>query len=490
MLRRKCLTSRKQAAQSESEDVPPQREHARSGNVRTTQVYLVAVSRMMCYLARAQLGLVLPFLTQELSLTSADRGQLMSRYASGYLLTQIPGGILADKFGGYIVVAIVIIATAFCCIAAPVLASTSISAFGIPFFLMGLCQGAVMPAGNVLMAQWILPSERSWASAITGMGACLGTLAINFFAPLLASRYGWRSVFYSTASGCIVFLATWLLAAFSSPNHCTNLPHEELVVLQQAGLASPRGDATSEETQQLCNPEEQKENSKKQRALFNPRLFLFPSVWAVIGSHFAQNSLQYFAEWLPFFYSTKLAMLPELASFHLTIISLVEMPARMITKEMPERLQQRGFSLLQCRKIMSLQGFFYHMLLCALLAMFLGFDITSPVAYTVLFTLSKAVQAFHAGGYFANYLDLTRSYAGMLTGIGNTVASCAGVVVPQFIADTLQNDEMNWLPVIAGLIFINLVGIALVGTLMSTDCIDDRLQTSKVAPHGTKSSPN
>jgi len=209
--------------------------------------------------------------------------------------------------------------------------------------------------------------------------------------------------------------------------------------------------------------------------LFNPSLFLHTSVWTVILCHFVQNSQVYFAEWLPFFYNTHLGMTPDVASFHITMIALVEMPARTLTKDMPENLQQRGFSLVQCRKMMSLQGFSYHLILCIVLALFLGFNVMWPLAYTLLFALSKGVQAFHSGGYFANYLDLTRKYTGMLTGIGNTVASFSGVVVPQFIARSLEGADSNWLPVIAGLISINMMAIAAVTKGMSTHCLDDDL---------------
>jgi len=225
---------------------------------------------------------------------------------------------------------------------------------------------------------------------------------------------------------------------------------------------------------------------KKRRIPFNPSLFLHAAVWTPILCNFVQNSQMYFAEWLPFFYSTTLGMSPEVASFHLTIIALVEMPARAITKDMPEKLQQQGLSLLQCRKSMSLQGFSYHLVLCILLALLLGFDAVWPIAYTSLFMLSKGVQAFHAGGYFANYLDLTRNYAGMLTGVGNTVASCAGVVVPQLISISLQSSDTNWLPVFAGLIFINTFAIVLITQCMSTHCLDDSLQTAKVKQSSSK----
>jgi MFS family permease len=449
------------------------RKPARRREIRVLQVYLVAVSRMMCYLARAQLGALLPYLSHELMLSSVDKGYMMSRYASGYLLTQIPGGILADKAGGYAVVASVILATALCCIAAPLLASPgNAAAFGIPFFLMGLSQGVVMPAGNVLMAKWILPSERSWASGITGMGACLGTLVINLAAGPIATRWGWRVVFYFTALGCSIFLGSWLMLAASSPEFSPDLSPEESLLLQQAGLAPSKTTELKESTE-TKQQQEEAGGSTKQRPLFNPHLFMHMATWTPIFCNFVQNSQIYFAEWLPFFFTTQLGVNPGMVSVYLTVISFVEMPARTMTLDMPEKLQQRGFSLLQCRRTMSVQGFSYHLVLLGVVLVLFRSGVRWPLAYTILFMLSKAVQSFHAGGYFANYLDLTRNYAGMLTGVGNTVASCAGVVVPQFIAECLQEDEANWLPVFGGLILANVLAIALLVFCMSTSCLDD-----------------
>ena len=41
----------------------------------------------------------MPVAMQELSLNKAEAGSFMSIFFLGYLLTQIPGGMLADRFG-------------------------------------------------------------------------------------------------------------------------------------------------------------------------------------------------------------------------------------------------------------------------------------------------------------------------------------------------------------------------------------------------------
>jgi len=428
------------------------------GEVRNLQVYLVAASRLMCYLGRAQLGALLPFLIQDLNLTTAEQGYLMSRYASGYILTQIVGGILADMHGGFIVIATIIFATALCCFMVPVFAASGSAVFGIPFFVMGFCQGALMPAGSVLVSRWVLPSERSWATAITGMGACLGTLLVNFLAAPIATRLGWQAVFRISSLSFIGFLMVWLWLACSSPDTCKTLSQSERTLLQQAGLVKDKA--------------KNSEASKSEKPFLNLGLFVHMPVWTVLVSHFVQNCQVYFAEWLPLFYNTYLGLTPEVAALYLTMVASVELPARTATKDMPDYLAKRGMSLLQCRKLMSLQGFGYHLALCAVVAALMLNNVTSPVAFTAAFALSRAVQAFHSGGYFANYMDLTQDYVGMLNGVGNTLASLSGIVVPQFVTFNLEISSDNWLPIITGGVGLNLLALSVVSRFMSTASLD------------------
>merc|ERR1712224_957472 len=100
--------------------------------------------------------------------------------------------------------------------------------------------------------------------------------------------------------------------------------------------------------------------------------------------------------------------------------------------------------------------------------------VMSPIAFTILFALSRAVQAFHSGGYFANYMDLTQDYVGMLTGVGNTLASLSGVVVPQFVAFNLSESKDNWLPIAAAGVGCNSIACLLFLRFMSTACLDGR----------------
>merc|ERR1719502_2138728 len=106
-------------------------------------------------------------------------------------MTQIGGGIAADHVGGFCVMLVVFCLSGLCCLAAPLLVHHGVSTFALAFFCMGLAQGACLPAGNVICSRWLLPCERSWASAMSGMGSAAGSLLLSLAAGPLATAYGW-----------------------------------------------------------------------------------------------------------------------------------------------------------------------------------------------------------------------------------------------------------------------------------------------------------
>jgi len=390
------------------------------------------------------------------------------------LATQIAGGILADRVGGYPVMLIASLCTVFCNALAPLAAGHGYQAFGSIFVVMGLVQGMVFPAGTVVCAQWLLPTERSWASAISAIGSAVGAIIVNACAPPLAAKFGWQYVFYANAAICGLFTVAWGFFASSSPHKCSRITEEELSVLKTAGVLKEKNEG----------------KSAPKALLPPPTFFLHPCVGVLFFAHFAQNWQQYFMEWLPLFYTSRLGVQREVAGLHVAAITLVEVPARALTKCWPELMLRNGYSLLSCRKLMSIQGFaahtFFNGIICALLhfvpmatpGIGAAFEVT--VAFTTIFAFSKATQAVHAGGYFANYLDLTRNYSGALSGVGNTVATLAGVLFPRLASWTLEATGGHWMPLVGSLLSVNCVAMLAISSGLSVDSLDDRHLAKKV----------
>jgi hypothetical protein len=220
----------------------------------------------------------------------------------------------------------------------------------------------------------------------------------------------------------------------------------------------------------------------KARVLPPSALFCQPSFWVIFLANLVHNCQMYFMEWLPLFYTSHLKASPEVAGALVAAVVLVDLPARLLTAGLPTLLSKR-MSLLGCRKFMSYLGFGGNLLLSLLLAGMLLFGGSSAASFTVVLALSKATQAFHAGGYLPNYLDTTAAYSGALSGMGNTLSTCVGVLFPRLVSWSLDTLGNGWLFLVVGLILMNVVTIVAVARGMSATNLDAELEAAdKLGP--------
>ncbi|KAE8693833.1 Sodium-dependent phosphate transport protein 1 [Hibiscus syriacus] len=169
---------------------------------------------------------ILP-MSKEFNWNSATVGLIQSSFFWGYLLTQIIGGIWADKIGGKLVLGFGVVWWSVATILTPIAAK-----IGLPFLLtmrafMGIGEGVAMPAMNNLLSKWIPVSERSRSLALVYSGMYLGSVTGLAFSPILIHKFGWPSVFYSFGSLGSIWFALWLKKAYSSPNEDPELSNEE-----------------------------------------------------------------------------------------------------------------------------------------------------------------------------------------------------------------------------------------------------------------------
>lgn len=283
----------------------------------------------------------------------------------------------------------------------------------------------------------------------------MGSLLVNSMGPTICRLFGWRTVFYISASLCFILLAVHAALCSSSPSQCTRLSEAERHLLQAGGMMSKPLD------------------QKVSRPLFPPLGFLLePSIWVIFAAHFAQNWTIYFFDWLPLLYSSLLGTPVAVAGFHISALCLVELPARIAFTTLTGVPDLSKRTLQQHRKLMTCQGFALHSSAIFAIVCLILSGAVWPVAFTVLFALGKSSHAFHSGGYFANYLDRTKQFSGTLSGVGNMVATVSGVIFPRFAAGT------TWTYMLVSIIFFDLVAALLVAKGLRTDCLDTKFDAA------------
>ncbi|KAK3915848.1 Putative inorganic phosphate cotransporter [Frankliniella fusca] len=169
------------------------------------------------------------------------QGVVLSSFYYGYILSHLPGGWLADRFGGKHTLGLGILSTALTTLLTPAAAHLG------PYWLialriiMGVGEGVTFPAVSVLLAHWVPPAERSRLGSFVFAGAQLGTVAGTAISGLLLSHFYWPVTFYFFGGLGVVWYAVWMALCYSTPEEHPFISEQERDYLHQQISASNHG---------------------------------------------------------------------------------------------------------------------------------------------------------------------------------------------------------------------------------------------------------
>ncbi|KAE8737182.1 hypothetical protein FOCC_FOCC017357 [Frankliniella occidentalis] len=146
---------------------------------------------------------------------------ILSAFFYGYVLTQIPFGIMAKKYGAKYFLGVGMLVNSVFGLLVPVAARMGVWPLIFVRFIQGLGEGPIVPCTHAMLAKWIPPNERSRLGAFVYAGAQFGTV---FSLPLsgLLSRYGfdggWPSIFYVFGAIGTAWSIAFLIWVFEDPD--------------------------------------------------------------------------------------------------------------------------------------------------------------------------------------------------------------------------------------------------------------------------------
>ncbi|CAL5386497.1 unnamed protein product [Camellia sinensis] len=368
---------------------------------------------LLCNMDRVNMSIAILPMSQEYNWNPATVGLIQSSFFWGYLLTQVAGGIWADKVGGKLVLGFGVvwwsIATALTPIAARV---------GLPFLLvvrafMGIGEGVAMPAMNNLLSKWVPVAERSRSLALVYSGMYLGSVTGLAFSPLLIHNYGWPSVFYSFGSLGSVWVAVWLTKAYSSPLDDPQLRPEEKKLILKNSI------------------------SKEPVKSIPWRLILSKApVWALIVSHFCHNWGTFILlTWMPTYYNQVLKLNITESGLFCVLPWLTMAFSANLGGWIADTLVSKGVSVTKVRKIMQTIGFLGPAFFLTQLS-----HVNSPAMAILCMSCSQGTDAFSQSGLYSNHQDIAPRYSGVLLGLSNTAGVLAGVFGTAATGYILQHD--------------------------------------------------
>ena len=192
-------------------------------HVRYSIVVMLFIVTALNYADRAALSIAGPAAAQQLGLNAVAMGYVFSAFAWAYVLGQIPGGWLLDRFGSKRVYTLSILIWSVLTGLQGLVGSLSylapvVALFTLRYF-MGLAESPSFPGNARIVAAWFPTSERGTASAIFNSAQYFATV---IFAPLMGwitHSFGWRYTFIVMGVLGIFLVPAWWRLIYSPKEH-------------------------------------------------------------------------------------------------------------------------------------------------------------------------------------------------------------------------------------------------------------------------------
>jgi ACS family D-galactonate transporter-like MFS transporter len=395
---------------------------------------LVFVNVVINYLDRTNLSVAAPALSGELELTPVQMGYIFSAFGWSYALLQIPGGLIADRFGPRVLYAFCLITWSL-----TTMGQGLVRGFGSLFgfrLATGAFEAPSYPINNRVVTSWFPDNERASAIALYVSGQFIG---LAFLTPVLVAvqvEYGWRGLFVITGLVGLLWGIIWY-AFYRDPLDSRNVSKEELDHIEKGGgliRARPAGPSVWTWA-----------NIRK--------VFSYRVLWGVYIAQFCVNAmLWFFLTWFPT-YLVKYRGLDFIKSgFLASVPFLAACAGLLLSGFVSDNLVKNGRSVSFARKMPIIIGL--------LLSVSIVMANYMTDTFWVIFYMSLAF--FGAGMALISWVFVSilspKELIGLTGGVFNFMGNLASIVVPIVIGYLASEGDFR-----PALVFIG--GLGLVGAL-------------------------
>ncbi|XP_060980155.1 vesicular glutamate transporter 3 isoform X2 [Dama dama] len=159
-------------------------------------------------------------------------GLIHGSFFWGYIVTQIPGGFISNKFAANRVFGAAIFLTSTLNMLIPSAARAHYGCVMGVRILQGLVEGVTYPACHGMWSKWAPPLERSRLATTSFCGSYAGAVIAMPLAGVLVQYIGWASVFYIYGILGIIWYMFWLLQAYECPAAHPTISQEERTYIE------------------------------------------------------------------------------------------------------------------------------------------------------------------------------------------------------------------------------------------------------------------
>jgi ACS family glucarate transporter-like MFS transporter len=341
---------------------------------------------MLLYVDRVCISSAKDHIAADLQLTDTQMGWVLSIFALGYALGQVPAGLLADRFGPRLVLSSVVAAwSLFTALTAAVRGFLPLL---LCRFLFGTGEAGAFPACARAIYSWIPMSQRGFVQGLMFSGARFGAAFTLPVVAWMVSRLGWRPSFVFLGLIGVGWAAFWFWWFRDDPSLHPRISEAEREMI-------------------LGSRQEALEREPPPAPLTTRRLFNSRNVWLLMGQYFCSNFTFFFSlSWLFPYLKSRYALGMVEAGFYASVPPLAGAFGNWVAGALIDSIYRRGrwlasrrtpavagfilaaIGLLACSRMATPSG----AILCLALAVF-GADMTIAPSWTVCIDIGRT----HAG---------------------------------------------------------------------------------------------
>jgi sugar phosphate permease len=178
-------------------------------SIQRVALALLVVAGVVNYIDRATLAVANPLIREELGLSIADMGYLLSAFLWAYAFSQLPTGAMVDRLGPRLLLTMGLSLWSLA-----QLLGGLVQNFG-QFFgarvLLGVGEAPQFPTGARVVRDWFNQRDRGLATGVFNCASSLGTAIAVPLLTYLMLTFGWRVMFVVMGVAGLVVAACWYL---------------------------------------------------------------------------------------------------------------------------------------------------------------------------------------------------------------------------------------------------------------------------------------
>ncbi|XP_057664316.1 putative inorganic phosphate cotransporter [Diorhabda carinulata] len=367
----------------------------------------------------------------------AEAGVLYAFFGS-YFLSHIPGGWMADKFGGRHVMGVCMIVSSIVTLLMP-LGIRYGGSWGaiILRLILGFAQGPLLPTISTFIQCWIPKHQRGFLGGIAFGGSNMGAVTGSVFTGMMISAAkSWVVPFYVWGFLSLIFCAFYYLFVFSHPFTHPFITDEEKEYLAQEIKKPERFKVP---WWQLCKS--------------------LP-VWALLAGQFAHNLIFFtLLTDLPKYLKEILKMNVETNAFTTALPFFALWVGNIVFAYVTDFITNRDWlELATARKL-------YTTFSCVVPSSILIITVyvgCNRLLAQILVTVSFFLVGPFFSGMKVNVNDITIHYGGTIMAIVNGIASFAGLIAPYMVGILTTDESIEGWRICMWLLFGSSTALAIV----------------------------